>query len=103
MLRYDQQLDVWVAMPSMNLARQAASACCLNGDVYVFCGIGSGQVLLNSIEKWGSTGPSRYASWNLLTPPSSVFWERYNPSVTALNDEEIIIMGGTTLLTKQPK
>ena len=37
--RYSLQTQEWEEIVSMNQARQGASSCSLNGDVYVFCGI----------------------------------------------------------------
>ena len=53
--RYSFYEYTWYHMPSLNFARQEASACSLNDKIYAFCGnqVGtSGKMkLLKSIEK----------------------------------------------------
>ena len=37
--RFNIQAKKWELMPQMNLARQGAGSCAMNGEVYVFCGL----------------------------------------------------------------
>ena len=45
--------NTWVKGPNLNISRTRASACCLNGYTYVFCGMTDDDcgTRLNSIER----------------------------------------------------
>ena len=47
---YTIESDEWSDAPSLNEARYSHSGCCLNGQMYVFCGINEDDEPLNSIE-----------------------------------------------------
>ena len=52
--RFNIQAKRWDQLPPMNIARQAAGSCTMNGDLYVFCGASNNYAILNSIEKLGN-------------------------------------------------
>ena len=44
--------NTWVKGPNLNIARTLASACCLNGYTYAFCGAkDDSRTFYNSIER----------------------------------------------------
>ena len=53
--RFNVEAKLWEAMPPMNEPRQDASACAVNGTVYVFCGM-KGEDPLSSVEKMVNAG-----------------------------------------------
>ena len=48
---YDPLINKWSYMPNMKVARAMHSSCCLQGNLYVFCGYTSEKHYSNSIEK----------------------------------------------------
>jgi N-acetylneuraminic acid mutarotase len=82
----------------MNCARKGAASCTLGGAVYVFCGFGSDTMPMSSVEMLTDAGstPELLESWKLIYIPEAVLTPRWLPAVVALNDNEIVIMGGCT-------
>ena len=80
-------------MPSLNVVRNAASACVLNHVVYVFCGAGESDNL-NSIERLameGANGRESYEeTWTLIEPSIDILSRRYYPAAIAINEREFI-------------
>ena len=95
--KHDIETNTWDLMPSLNVKRNAASACVLNHIAYVFCGAGD-DGNLNSIEKLDlekcAAGHDPDYSWQLFTPELPEFSPRYYPAVAALNNREIVILAG---------
>ena len=97
---YNIAEDKWsdsqsIDLPPLNQAREAAAACCLADQVYIFAG-GNGQSHLNSIEKIGagsliSNGRDR---WELIQTSPTILSPRSFPAVVPLNNTEIMIFGG---------
>ena len=48
--KYDVGTDRWSLVPSLNIARENCSSCCLNDSLYVFCGFSYKRGYLNNIE-----------------------------------------------------
>ncbi len=62
--RYDNQLNVWVTIASLNTARFEASVVVYNGCIYIAGGESENSFIQNSVEKYDLKSDS----WSLVTP-----------------------------------
>ena len=77
-------------MPRLNMARQYASSCHLQGYVYVFCGVNNGQKI-NLIERLSLELENL---WKMIMPLEVELLPRSRPIVVPIDDQNIAIMGG---------
>ena len=98
--RFNIQAKKWETMPQMNIARQGAGSCSMKGEVYVFCGVTNNYVILNSVEKLTNAGGinGQVPHWQLINVAETMLIPRWNPAVCVLNSNEIVVMGGLTMI-----
>ena len=93
---YDIASNAWNdGHPLLIEARSRASACVLQGTVYVFCGE-SIYGVINSIEAISETSlfPNSAAKWLLIEVPENILAPRFYHAVAPINATEIAILGG---------
>ena len=85
----------WEQIESMNLARSHHTSEFLGNMIYVFCGFGNGLIqTVSSIERLNVIGFLQ--RWELILIDDGQFSGRSDFACSALNDHEIVILGGTT-------
>ena len=92
-----ERLDVinkkWTVLPAkMNTPRHSHSSCTLSNALYVFCGFAK-EKHLDSIEVLKTNVPLKEQIWYQF-PKFPSLQPKRNVSVGALNDCEIVLMGG---------
>ena len=81
-------------LPELNEARGCASGCYVGRAIFVFGGF-NWTTIFNTIEKLSLANlASGEAQWQLIEPSLKEFPALTNPCLTALNREEIAILGG---------
>ena len=83
-------------LPQLNVSRASASCCVLNDQLYVMCGMSAGQSL-HSVERIAVsaiTEKTGGSSWELLEPTQTDLHPMMYPASVALNDTQIVILGG---------
>ena len=78
------------------MSRASASCCVLNDQLYVMCGMSAGQSL-HSVERIAVsaiTEKTTGSSWELLEPTQTDLHPMMYPASVALNDTQIVILGG---------
>ena len=95
--RFNIDKDQWESgTPNLNIERSLAAACTSGDRIFVIGGVDGDNHYLNSVEVLNvEKMVSDEADWELVKFPTEVFTPRRNPLVTALNENEIVIMGGT--------
>ena len=92
--RFDIERGVWESLPSMVQNRLGASACAMNGTVYVFFGQDENQEPISTIEKLENAGGPARGSRFSIVPTSKTIMGRWFAAVASINSREIAIMGG---------
>lgn len=100
--KYSVKNDRWCRGPDLSIERMCHASCCLNGTVYLFCGVSSVLAEIDTIEKLsGAATLTPESEWEQIVMPVSILGKQW-PIVAPLNSKEILIMGGTSLDIADP-
>ena len=93
---YDIKKDSWRNISYLNEARWYASSCFLGQNVYVFCGRKNMSEFVTSIESLSidAISAQNKIPWQKIELTYGQILPRLQPAVIAVNNTQIIIMGG---------
>lgn len=91
--------DIWTDdTPLLNVARQGHSSCALGENIYVFGGVGEGNVDLNSIERLNLNvanllNDDFQSQWTLI---QTTLQPQLLSLIYPINKRDILVLGGWT-------
>ena len=98
--RYDVSNDAWEQLPALNKARQGHASVATGGSVFVLCGATTDGDAMNSVEVLldAASSVDLLGSWISIPILTSDLLPRWMPAVSVLNEDEIVVLGGTGIV-----